>query len=404
MKTGFPTSTDAVHAGVRDERPDHTLTAAVAQTATYTFRDSDDLERFMRGEDPDEGRLDYGRYGNPTVREVEKRIAALDGTEDALLFASGMAALTTTMLALLKSGDHVVLFRDTYRRSRQFTVKILGRFGVTHTLIEPGDLEALEAAIGPRTKLVVTEMPTNPYLRCVDAPKLAAICKKARVKTIVDATFATPMNARFAAAGIDLVLHSATKYLGGHNDVLGGSLSGPSGLLSLVREMRDVLGGVCDPHAAMLIGRGMKTLALRVARQNETALAVAQALEAHPKVLRVYYPLLASHPDHAIAKDQLAGGGGVVSFVVEGGREGARKVVDACQLGTIAPSLGGVETLVEQPAIMSYAELSPEELEAVGIAPGLIRLAVGIEETADVVADLLQAVDVLKSIRPNPST
>jgi cystathionine gamma-synthase len=280
-------------------------------------------------------------------------------------------------------------------------VKILGRFGVEHTLIEPGDLDALEKAIGPRTKLVVTEMPTNPYLRCVDAPKLATICKKARVKSIVDATFATPMNARFSAAGIDLVLHSATKYLGGHNDVLGGSLSGPRGLLSLVREMRDVLGGVCDPHAAMLIGRGMKTLALRVARQNETALAVARALEAHPNVERVYYPMLESHPDHAIAKDQLAGGGGVVSFVVKGGREGARKVVDACKLGMIAPSLGGVETLVEQPAIMSYAELSPEELEAVGIAPGLIRLAVGIEETADVVADLLQAVDTLRSIPPN---
>jgi len=240
-------------------------------------------------------------------------------------------------------------------------------------------------------------MPTNPYLRCLDAPRLAAICKKARVKTIVDATFATPMNARFSAMGIDLVLHSATKYLGGHNDVLGGSLSGPKGLLSLVREMRDVLGGVLDPHAAMLIGRGMKTLSLRVARQNQTALAVAEALSSHPAVETVYYPMLASHPDHAIAKELLQGGGGVVSFVVQGGKEGARRVVDACKMGIIAPSLGGVETLIEQPAIMSYSELSPEELVAVGIAPGLIRLAVGIEETADVVADLLQAVDTLRT-------
>jgi cystathionine gamma-synthase len=392
VKTTLPTSTDAVHAGARRDRADHALAPSVAQTATYTFADSSDLERFMRGEDPDANRLDYGRYGNPTVREVEARIAALDGAEDARLFASGMAALTTAMLALVKSGDHVVLFRDTYRRSRQFVVKVLGKLGVESTLVEPGDLAALTSALTPRTRLVVTEMPTNPYLRCLDVRALAAICKKARVKTIVDATFATPINARFAFAGIDLVLHSATKYLGGHNDVLGGSVSGSAALLSLIREMRDILGGVCDPHAAMLVGRGMKTLSLRVERQNATALAVARALEAHPSVERVYYPMLPSHPDHAIAKELLAGGGGVVSFVVKGGREGARRVVDGCKLAQIAPSLGGVETLVEQPAIMSYAELGPEELEAVGIAPGLIRLAVGIEETEDVVADLMQAV------------
>ncbi len=393
MKPPLPTSTDAVHAGVRFERPDHTLAPSIAQTATYTFADSNDLERFMRGEDPDPGRLDYGRYGNPTVREVETRIAALDGTEEALLFPSGMAALTTTMLAFVKAEDHVVLFRDTYRRTRQFVVKMLARLGVSHTLLEPGDLDGLAAAIGPKTRLVVTEMPTNPYLRCVDVEKLVDICKKTRAKTMVDATFATPVNAMFSAVGIDLVVHSATKYLGGHNDVLGGSVSGPSSLLSLVHEARDVLGCVCDPHAAMLIGRGMKTLSLRVSRQNETGLAVARALEAHPAVERVYYPMLESHPDHVIAKTHLVGGGGVVSFVVKGGKEAARRVVDACKLARIAPSLGGVETLIEQPAIMSYSELGPEELLAVGIAPGLIRLAVGIEETEDVVADLLQAAE-----------
>ncbi|MDI3289476.1 aminotransferase class I/II-fold pyridoxal phosphate-dependent enzyme [Polyangium sp. 15x6] len=393
MKTALPTSTDSVHAGERVDRPHHTLAPSIALTATYTFADSDDLERFMRGEDPDPGRLDYGRYGNPTVREVEARIAALDGTEDALLFPSGMAALTTTILAFVKAGDDVVLFRDTYRRTRQFVVKMLSRLGVSHTLLEPGDLDGLESAIGPKTRLVITEMPTNPYLRCVDVERLADICKKTRAKTLVDATFATPVNAMFSAVGIDLVVHSATKYLGGHNDVLGGSVSGPSSLLSLVHEARDVLGAVSDPHAAMLIGRGIKTLSLRVSRQNQTALAVARALEAHPAVERVYYPMLESHPDHAIAKKHLAGGGGVVSFVVRGGKDGARRVVDACKLARIAPSLGGVETLIEQPAIMSYSELGPEELVAVGIAPGLVRLAVGIEETEDVVADLVQALD-----------
>ena len=393
MKTALPTSTDAVHAGERFDRPDHTLAPSIAQTATYTFADSADLERFMRGEDPDPERLDYGRYGNPTVREVEARIAALDGTEDALLFPSGMAALTTTILACVKAGDDVVLFRDAYRRTRQFVTNWLSRFGVSHTLLEPGDFDGLAEAIGPKTRLVITEMPTNPYLRCVDVERLSEICKKTRAKTLVDATFATPVNAMFSALGIDLVVHSATKYLGGHNDVLGGSVSGPSSLLSLVHEARDVFGAVADPHAAMLIGRGIKTLSLRVSRQNQTALAVARALEAHPAMERVFYPMLESHPDHAIAKRQLAGGGGVVSFIVRGGKDAARRLVDACKIARIAPSLGGVETLIEQPAIMSYSELGPEELLSIGIDPGLVRLAVGIEETEDVVADLVQAAD-----------
>jgi cystathionine gamma-synthase len=391
VKLALPTSTDAVHAGVREDRPDHVLAPAIAQTATYTFTDSADLERYQAGEDPDPERQEYGRYGNPTVREVEQRIAALDGAEEALLFGSGMAALTTALLAFVKAGDHVILFRDAYRRTRQFVTTTLGRLGVEHTLVEPGNLDALQQAITPRTRVALTEFPTNPYLRCLDVPRFSAICREARVKSLVDATFATPYNAQPLAQGVDLVVHSATKYLSGHNDVLGGSLAGSASLISLVRELRDVLGCICDPHAAMLIGRGLKTLALRVERQNQTALAVARALEVHHAVERVYYPGLPSHPDHAIARSQLRGGGGVVSFVVHGGREGARRVVDAFRLATIAPSLGGVETLVEQPAIMSYAELGPEELEKIGIAPGLIRLSVGIEETDDVLADVRQA-------------
>jgi cystathionine gamma-synthase len=213
------------------------------------------------------------------------------------------------------------------------------------------------------------------------------------VKSIVDATFATPMNARPLSRGVDLVIHSATKYLAGHNDVLGGTVSGSSSLASLVRELRGVLGGVADPHAAALIGRGMKTLGLRVERANATALAVARALEGHPAVERVHYPMLPSHPDHAVASAQLLGGGGVVSFVVRGGRAGASRAIDRFRLAMIAPSLGGVESLVEQPAVMSYHELGDEELAAVGVEPGLIRLSVGIEETEDVLADVVQALD-----------
>jgi len=386
-----PNGTAAVHAGTPEERPAHTLAPSIAQTATYTFRDTAELTRYFEGGDADPDRQEYGRYGNPTVREVERRVAALDGAEDGLLFASGMAAVTTSALAFVKAGDHVVIFRDGYRRTRQFVVGLLARFGVTHTVVEAADLAGLEAALGPRTKLVITEFPTNPYLRCVDLARLATICRAAKVKTIVDATFATPINARPLAQGVDLVIHSATKYLGGHNDVLGGTVTGRVGLISLIRELRGVLGGVADAHAAALIGRGMKTLALRVAQANTTALAVAWALEAHPAVERVHYPLLPSHPDRAVARAQLTGGGGVVSFVVKGGRAAAGRAVDRFRLATIAPSLGGVETLVEQPAVMSYHELSDAELGAVGIEPGLIRLAVGIEETEDVLADVVQA-------------
>jgi cystathionine gamma-synthase len=303
-----------------------------------------------------------------------------------------MAAMTTVMVALLKQGDHVVLFRDCYRQTRQFVLKTLAKFGVSHTLVEPGDLAGLQAALRPETKLVVSESPTNPYLNCIDLAEVARICKGQRgVRTVIDATFATPINCRPAQYGIDIVVHSATKYLSGHNDVLAGAVAGSNNLVSLIRESRDVLGNVCDPHAAFLVGRGMKTLALRVERQNANALALARFLEGHPRVEKVHYPGLESHPSHAIAKRQMRGFGGVVSFVVKDGLEGARKVVDGARLARIAPSLGGVETLIEPPAIMSYFELTPEQRAQVGIEEGLVRLAVGIEDEGDLLADLDRA-------------
>ena len=389
-----PSSTEAVHAGIERTRAHHTLTPSIAQTATYTFENTATLERYMRGEDPDPEREEYGRYGNPTVRELERRVAALEGAEDAVAFASGMAATSTAMLALLKAGDHVVLFRDGYRRTRQLVTQTLLRFGVEHTVVDAGDLVAMEAALRPNTRLVVTESPTNPLNFCVDLEKLAAIVKaKGRIRTLVDSTFATPVNSTPLALGIDLVLHSATKYLSGHNDVLGGVVAGPAHLISLLRDTRGVVGAVLDPHAAFLIMRGMKTLAIRVARHNQTALALAKALEQHPKVERVHYPLLESHPSFPIASTQMRGGGGVVSFVVRGGRAAASRVVDAARIPQIAASLGGVESLIDQPAIMSFFELSDEDLEKIGINPALIRLSVGIEETEDLVADLLNALN-----------
>ena len=383
------TSTDAVHAGDTRTKAFDGIPQPIAQTSTYTFADTQEIISLTEGTHPRGDREEYGRYGNPTCRALELRLAALEGTEDALVFSSGMAAITTTMLALVKAGQHIVLFKDCYRMTRDFVASTLKGFGVESTLLEAGDVGALEGAIRPETRLVFSESPTNPYLTCIDLEQLASICKGRRgLRTAIDATFATPVNCRPASFGIDMVLHSATKYLAGHNDVLGGVLCGPSGLVSIVRDLRGVLGSVLDPHAAFLVARGMKTLALRVTHQNASALAVARHLKSHPNVERVYYPGLASHPNHDVARAQMCGFGGVVSFVVKGELPGACRVVDAMKLARIGPSFGGVEALVEPPAIMSYYEMTKEQRASIGIQEGLIRLAVGIEDARDLIADL----------------
>jgi cystathionine gamma-synthase len=386
-------STLAVHGGEVWPKPHDAIATPIAATATYTFRDTAELVEFM------EGKLDreeYGRYGNPTVHALERKCAALEGTDGALAFASGMAAVTTAILSFVKQGSHVVLFRDCYRRTRQFVTATLERFGVTHTLVEPGDIEGLAAAIRPETRLVISEAPTNPYGNVLDLDAMVSVVKKHRgVKTLIDATFATPVHLRPARHGVDLVVHSATKYLGGHNDALGGVVAGPAHLLSLVKEQRDVLGGVMDPHGAYLVLRGIKTLALRVNKQSETALALARALEAHPKVRRVWYPGLESHPSHAVARRVMTGFGGVVTFELDADLAGAGRFIDALKLPRIAPSLGGVESLVEQPALMSFFELTTEQREAVGIKDSLIRYAVGVEEPADILDDALRALEAI---------
>lgn len=381
-------TTLAVHGGEPRRHPHDALTAPIVQTATYTFANTAELVAFMRGE---REREEYGRYGNPTARLVERKVAALEGAEDAVAFASGMAAVTTAILALTKQGSHVVLFDDCYRRTRQFVRDVLGRFGVSHTLVPAADLDALARALRPETRLVVSEAPTNPYNTVVDLPSLASICRERRIKTLIDSTFATPINLRPIEHGIDLVVHSGTKYLGGHNDVLAGVVAGKAGLVSLVRELRHVLGGVLDPHAAYLVHRGLKTLALRVERQNATAAALARALEGHPRVKSVHYPSLPSHPSHAVARRLMRGFGGVVTFALDADLETTSRFVDSLTIPRIAPSLGGVESLVEQPALMSYFELTSEEREAIGIPDSLVRYAVGLEDTDAIVADVLRA-------------
>jgi len=388
-------STRAVHAGEARVKPYHALTTPIVQSSTFTFDNTADVVNFMEarmwGDETE--RTEYGRYGNPTVAAVERKLAELDGGEAALLFSSGMAAVTTTLLTLLAAGTHVVMTDDCYRRTRQFITKFLHRYGVEVTQVPVGDYEALEAAIRPDTRVILSESPTNPYLRVVDVPRLVEIARRHRVKTVIDSTFATPINQRPLEFGVDFVIHSATKYLGGHNDLLAGVVIGSDYMITGLRETQGMVGAVCDPHTAYLLLRGLKTLALRVARQNDTGLKVARFLERHPAVRRVYYPGLPSHPDHAIAREQMTGFGGVVSFELDADLEKTGRFVDTLQIPYIGPSLGGVESLVGQVALLSYYELSSEERAELGISDTLVRLAVGVEDADDLIADLARALD-----------
>jgi cystathionine gamma-synthase len=380
----------AVHGGEPRTYPYDALAAPITQTATYSFADTAELIAYFEGR---KDREEYGRYGNPSARLVEGKVATLERAEDAVAFASGMAAITSTILALVQSGSHVILFADCYRRTRQFVTTFLDRFGVSHTLIPPADVGALRDAIRPETRLLIAEAPTNPYQTVPDLDQVVEICRGTRVKTLIDSTFATPVNFQPASLGIDLIVHSATKYLAGHNDVLGGVVAGRSGLVSVVRDLRSVFGACLDPHAAYLIHRGIKTLALRIEQQNRSAQAMAERLQAHPRVRQVWYPGLESHPNHQTAKRLMRGFGGVVTFEVDADLHGTSRFVDACRIPRIAPSLGGVESLIEQPALMSYFELSTEEREAIGIKNNLVRYAVGIEDTDELIDDVVAALD-----------
>jgi cystathionine gamma-synthase len=388
-------STRVVHAGEKRVKPHHAITTPIVQASTYTFENTRDLVDYMEAKmwGDEIEREEYGRYGNPTVAAAEAKLANLDSGEAACLFPSGMAAVTTTLLSLLSAGSHIIMTDDCYRRTRQFVTKFLARYGVEATQVPMGDYEAMEAAIRPNTRIILSESPTNPYLRVLDLEKLVAIAQKHNLKTIVDSTFATPINQRPLEFGVDFVVHSATKYLGGHNDLLAGVVIGSDYMVSGIRDMQGVLGAVSDPHTAYLLLRGLKTLDLRVQRQNETADKVAHFLAKHPAVRRVYYPGLVSHPDYEVAIEQMSGFGGVVSFELETDLEGTGRFIDQLRIPYIGPSLGGVEALVEQVALVSYYELSTEERAEIGISDSLVRLAVGIESADDLLADLAQALD-----------
>jgi cystathionine gamma-synthase len=381
-------STRAVHGGERSHRDTDAVTTPIYQTSTFWFPDSQTLAAYQEGRAV---RDEYGRYGNPTWQAVERKLCELEGAEAAVLAASGMCAATTLFLALLPRGGHLIVTSDCYRRTRQFIEQYLAKLDVVATVIDPSDTKQLVDAIRPETRLFFTESPTNPYLRVIDVTEAARVCHERGVDVVIDSTFATPINHRALADGADYVLHSATKYLGGHNDLLAGVVLGTTERVKPVREAMGVLGGVIDAHAAYLLLRGIKTLAVRMERHNQNGMRIATWLEAHPRVRQVWYPGLSSHPDHAIAARTMRGFGGVVTFELDTTLEGAFRFTDACRIPYLAPSLGGVESLIEVPALMSFWDRTPEERAALGIRDSLVRLSVGIEDADDLIADLDQA-------------
>ena len=387
-------STTAVHAGEDRIKPGFSITDPIFAASTYTFADTQAIVDFIEQAQP---REEYGRYGNPGEKVVERKLAALEGAEEAVLFSSGMAALVGLLMAHVSAGDEIVFFDECYHRSREFCRKHLTRFGVGFREVPTCDYAAMEAAITPRTKFIVSESPTNPHLSVVDAARFAEIGRKHGVFTLIDATLCTPYNLKPLECGVDFVLHSCTKYLGGHNDLLAGVVVGTAEKLDPVRTLRGIMGGVNSPHNAYLLERGLKTFALRMERHNANGLAVARFLEGHPRVERVLYPGLASHPFHDVARRTLRGCGGLVTFFIKGADGGpadwrtTAAVVDAVRVPRIGPSLGGVESLIEQPLVMSYWNYSPAERAEFRIPDNMIRLACGIEDADDLVADLARA-------------
>ncbi|KAJ7974376.1 cystathionine gamma-synthase, chloroplastic-like [Quillaja saponaria] len=385
----------AIHAAERLGRGIATdaITTPVVNTSAYFFKKTADLIDFKEKRSVS---FEYGRYGNPTTVVLEEKISALEGAESTLIMASGMCASTVMLMALVPAGGHLVTTTDCYRKTRIFMETFLPKMGITASVIDPADVGALEVALNKnKVSLFFTESPTNPFLRCVDIKLVSELCHTNGALVCIDGTFATPLNQKALPLGADLVLHSATKYIGGHNDVLGGCISGSLKLVSEVRNLHHVLGGTLNPNAAYLLIRGMKTLHLRIKQHNSTASRMAEILEAHPKVKCVYYPGLKSHPEHQLAKQQMTGFGGVVSFEIDGDLMTTIKFIDSLKIPYIAPSFGGCESIVDQPAIMSYWDLPHSDRVKYGIQDNLVRFSFGLEDFEDLKADVLQALEAI---------
>ncbi len=386
-ETAKPT-TRVIHTGEGNWPGALPLTAPIYQTSTFLFPTAEDLRQFQAGESD---LFIYSRYGNPTVMAAEQKLAVLHGAEAALLFGSGMAAVSTTILGVASAGDEVLCSGAIYGNTMGFLTQVAARLGIAVRFLSLEETRDPSAAIGPRTRLLWFESPVNPTLRCVDIAAVARACRARGVLSIIDSTFASPVNQRPLEFGVDLVMESATKYLGGHSDVTAGMLAGPRTLLDPLRTTRRLLGTVIEAEPAWLLARSVKSVEVRVARHNANAQAVAEWLAADPRVTQVLYPGLASHPDHAIARAQMRGFGGMVTFDLGGSYERAARLFDRLRVFKRAASLGGVESLCSLPVLTSQYGWDDEQLARAGVTRGMVRLSVGLEDAADLIADLDQA-------------
>ncbi len=389
LPNNLGSGTLSVWAGEEEYLMQHATQVPVVHSVSFGYRDVDEWLQVARGQKP--GHI-YGRNTNPTVQVFEEKVRVLEGAEAATSAATGMGVISSTLFALLSPGDRVVSIKDTYGGTNKIFTEFLPRFHVEVTLCDTTDHEAIEAEIARGCQLLYLESPTNPTVKVVDLARLATAGRAAGAVVVVDNTFATPINQNPLQLGADLVIHSATKFLGGHADALGGVVCGRKELVQRIYHFREINGASLDPMAAYLLLRGMKTLHLRVRQQNESALRIARFLEGHPAVARVFYPGLESHPGHEIAKRQMRGFGGVLSFMLKDNTfDAVRRFLPRLRYAHPAANLGAVETVVGPPATTSHVECTPEERAAMGIPESLIRYSTGIEDCDDLIADLDQA-------------
>ena len=381
-------ATELIHAGEVDRSMAVPLTTPIYETTTFVFDNAQEVVAYNEGRS---SKFLYSRYTNPTVVSVEQKLAALDRAEAALTFSSGMGATATILMAHLKAGDEVLCGAAIYGGTLHLLQDMLARFGIAPRFISLDELAALERVITDRTRVVWFESPINPTLRCVDIRRVAAACRARGVISVIDNTFASPMNQQPLSLGIDLAMQSATKYLNGHSDVTGGVVTGSKALVAPIEKTRRLVGTVMDPHPAYALGRGLKTLPLRVAQHNANARAVADFLVNDRRVSQVYYPGLPSHPDHEVAARQMSGFGGMVCFDLDGRYDRAEQIYNRLQIVKRAASLGGIESLISMPVLTSQWGHSDDQLRAAGVTRGMLRLSVGLEDAADLIADLDQA-------------
>jgi cystathionine beta-lyase/cystathionine gamma-synthase len=384
----FRPQTRAIHAGEPSRHGVNVpVTSPIVRSSTFSLSSANELKAWAEGRSKV---FMYTRDGNPTLSIAEKKLAALEGGEDAVVTAAGMAATSTTLFSFIQKGDEIISTAQVYGGSYRLMRDFFPRFGVTTRQVE-SSLEGIESLVTPRTKILFVETPTNPTLYLVDLRRAAAFAKKHGLISIVDNTFATPMLQNPIEYGFDLVIHSVTKGLAGHSDILGGVVVGSSRYISVIRKTLSAFGGIMDPEVAFLLMRGIKTLGVRIERQCETAMRLAKFLEKHPKISRVHYPGLKSHPDHALAKRQMRGFGSMLAFDLKGGLRAAHRFADRVRLFVLAASLGGVESLIILPIYGSHQHMSKEELARAGVEPGTVRVSVGLEDPEDLIEDLQHA-------------